>query len=382
VDDFQESNLMKNILRTLMVLSLALSFNACSAQKSEKALTNASESAQGGGAANATASTEPASADKGARSGAKTFRGLIGKNYIEMKLERDGENVSGTYFYEGIGQNLTLKGRADSHGTLSLEESDASGKQTGKFDCKLTGESDQEPAATIEGNWFKPNGSQKTPVSLKEQHIEFTGNLKVVSKSIKERKLPINAVYPQLTGSDDPAIAKFNERAQAVILQAIKEFKDGEPPPEKSDLSASYDIMLATDDLISVEMVVTSYSGGAYPNETYYTLNYDLRAGRELQLKDLFKPNADYKKAIEQYSLKDLNARARKDAEQENMPPEQRAEELFTQDQLSEWSGWAMTNRGLLVYFDFPHVIAAYSREFIPARVLKDYLDPAKARMK
>jgi hypothetical protein len=375
--------IMKIMLQTLMVLLLALSFNACSSGKTAQPATPASNgSAQADGSASATAAeTGHAGASSNARVEiAKTFRGIIGKNSVEMKLQRDGENLSGTYFYEGIGQNLTLKGRVDSQkGTLSLQEFDASGKQTGKFACKLTDESDQEPAATIAGQWSRPDGSQSTPVDLTEQHIEFTGNLQVVSKSIKERRPSINASYPQIAGRNDPAIAKFNQQAEAIVTRAIKDFKEGEPDPNKSDFSTGYNVLLATDDLISVEILQDSYSGGAHPDSTYYTLNYDLRAGRELQLKDIFKPNADYQKTIRQYALKDINARAKRDAEKEHMPPDQQTQELFSQDQLSELSGWAVTRRGLLVYYDVPHVVAFYSREFIPARVLKDDLDPQKS---
>ncbi|MEA2172667.1 MAG: hypothetical protein QOD00_259 [Blastocatellia bacterium] len=375
---------MKIISRTLLVLLLALSFSACSASKPQQAQANASENAQADGGASATASSTAsnAGAESGARVEGQTYRGILGKNSIEMKLRRDGENLSGTYFYEGIGQDLTLKGRVDSRGTLSLQEFDASGKQTGKFACKLTNESDQEPAAKIEGDWSKPDGSAVNHVSLTEQHVEFNGPSHVVSKTIKERKPSINASYPQLTGGNDPAIAKFNERAQAIITKAIKEFKEGEPDPERSDLSINYNVMLATDDLISVEFLEDSYAGGAHPDSTYYTLNYDLRASRELQLKEMFKPNADYKKAIRQYALKDINARAKKEAEQEHLPPDQQTDELFSQDQLSDWTGWTMTRRGILVYFDLPHAVAFFSREFIPTRVIKDQLDPQKAVMK
>lgn len=364
-----------------MVLSLALSFNACSSRKTAQPATPASDSsAQAEGSASATASeTEHAGALSNARVDVKTFRGIIGKNSIEMKLQRDGENLSGTYFYEGIGQNLTLKGRVDSpKGTLSLEEFDASGKQTGKFACKLTDESDREPATRIEGQWSRPDGKQVTPVDLTDQHIEFTKNLQVVSKSIRERKPSINASYPQITGSNDPAITRFNQQAEAIVTQAIKDFKEGEPDPNKSDFSTIYNVMLATDDLISVEISQDSYAGGAHPDSAYYTLNYDLRAGRELQLKEIFKANADYQKTIRQYALKDINARAKREALKEHMPPDQQTEDLFSPDQLSEWTGWAMTRRGFLVYYDFPHAVAFFSKEFIPARVLKDDLDPQR----
>lgn len=358
-----------------MVLALTLSFSSCSARTTGRAEAPAGDTAQAEAAASP--GERAPSADKnGAQARVRIFRGDIGGHPIEMRLQRSGETLSGDYAYDGIGQSLTLKGRIDSQDKLSLQEFDASGKQTGKFTGKLAAPSDEESSATIEGQWSQPNGSHQAQFNLTEQPIEFDGNLRIVTKTISERRLKITASYPQITGSDAPAIAKFNRQAEALVSKAVKEFKEGDPPPGKSDYSASYNILLATNDLISIEIVEDSYGGGAHPNIAFYTLNYDLRTGRELELKDMFKPKADYKKVVQQYALQDMNARAKSDAAKEKEPPGQPDDQLFSPEQLADWSNWTITRNGLYVYFDFPHVIAAYDREFIPYRVIKEQLDP------
>ena len=64
-------------------------------------------------------------------------------------------------------------------------------------------------------------------------------------------------------------------------------------------------------------------------------------------------------------------------ARSEGRKPNLRDEPLISTEQLSELSGWAMMPKGLVVYFDFPHVIAVFDRTFIPYSVLNEYLKPS-----
>src|ERR1043166_2284679 len=64
----------------------------------------------------------------------KVYRGSIGNSHIQMRLNFNGNEVSGTYAYDNVGQDLSLSGRLN-NGALELTE--MSGKQkTGKFVCK------------------------------------------------------------------------------------------------------------------------------------------------------------------------------------------------------------------------------------------------------
>src|SRR5947207_6960252 len=65
----------------------------------------------------------------------KVYPGSIGNSHIQMRLNFNGSDVSGTYAYDSIGEDLKLTGRAGNNGALELTE--FSGKQkTGKFVCK------------------------------------------------------------------------------------------------------------------------------------------------------------------------------------------------------------------------------------------------------
>ena len=130
--------------------------------------------------------------------------------------------------------------------------------------------------------------------------------------------------------------------------------------------------MLGTNDLLSVEIYDDWYSAGAaHPNSDYSTVTFDLAANRELRLADLFKPNTNYKAAIITRALTDINKRAAK-AEKENPG------NTFTmsREELSEIAHWAMTPKGLVIYFDFPHAIAGLDKTFVPYSVVRSYLKP------
>ena len=61
------------------------------------------------------------------------FRGTIANLSIEMQLLRDGERLTGTYFYPRVSTNTNLSGIVDKEGNVDLKESDGSGKDTGTF---------------------------------------------------------------------------------------------------------------------------------------------------------------------------------------------------------------------------------------------------------
>ena len=51
-------------------------------------------------------------------------------------------------------------------------------------------------------------------------------------------------------------------------------------------------------------------------------------------------------------------------------------EPIISEDQVKELSGWGLTPKGLVVYFDFPHVIAYFDKNDVPYSVVKQFLKP------
>ncbi len=305
----------------------------------------------------------------------KVYRGSIGNSHIQMRLIVNGGEVSGAYAYDSVGEDLKLTGRVDSNGTLQLTE--MTGKQkTGKFVCKKPLTDPIESECT----WSKIDGTRESMVTLEEQNFGFTDGLQVTPKMIANRRTGVTVSYPQIT-SRAPLSAgaqSFNRRIFSLAQKKIAEF---EPVDGKGVLDTNYNVLLGTNDIISVEMTEYYDGGGAHPNSSFWSLTYDLSKHKELKFEDLFKPNSEYNAAIAKYVVVDIDKRAdafeADNARQENRKPTPRDSSIVSEDQLNELSGWGITPKGLIVYFDFPHVIAVFDKTLVPYSIVKEYLNPA-----
>ncbi len=323
----------------------------------------------------------------------KHFKGSIGSTLdLQMKLVRNGDQLTGSYFYQKVGTRITLKGTVDKDGNLTLEEFDPGGKQTGVF--KGLWKVEQDGSITLAGNWSKPpnekGGDKRTAFSLHEEPINFTGDVDVVAKSIKEnnKKLmyEVDAQYPQLTGGNNPNFEKFNQLARMLVVKSVAGFKKDmapeegeEPPPEGSmgsDLGIGYTILLAQDDLVSVQFDIGSYyQGAAHPNSHTETLNYDLRNGKQLRLADLFKPGTKYLQTLSTYCIADLKKQSKEKGTElvEDMLKDGAAPTA------KNYESWTITKQGLGINFDAYQVgpyAAGPQFVMVPYSALKDLIKP------
>jgi hypothetical protein len=324
----------------------------------------------------------------------KHFKGSIGSTLdLQMKLVRDGDKLTGSYFYQRVGTRISLRGTVDKDGNLTLDEFDPSGKQTGVFKGLWRVEAD-DGLITLAGNWSKPPGEKgedkKTAFSVHEEPINFSTDVDVVAKSVKEnnKKLmyEIDAQYPQITGGNNPNLEKFNQLARAIVNKRVAGFRkdmapeEGEEPrPEGSmgsDLGIGYTINLAQDDLISVQFDIGSYyQGAAHPNSHTETLNYDLRNGKQLRLADLFKPGSKYLQTLSTF----CNADLKKQWKDKNV---ELAEDMLkdgTAPTAKNYESWTITKRGIGVNFD-SYQVAPYAAGpqfvMVPYSALKDLIKP------
>jgi len=292
-----------------------------------------------------------------------------------MRLNFSGSNVTGTYAYDLIGEDLKLTGHVDAQGRLALSEVDTKGKPTGKFVCKRSLDDPTDP----ECSWSRPDGTREALATLAEQHIAFTNGLQITPKTITNRKTAISVSYPQITtsGTLTSAAQNFNRRMLGLVQKAIADFQ---PIDGRGSFDTNYNIAQATNDLVSIEMVEFSDGGGAHPNSGFWTLTYDLTVNKELRFEDLFQPNTEYNDAIAKYVVADIDKRAdaleADEARRDGRKPNSRDHSIVSADQLSELSGWTITSNGLNVYFDLPHVIAFFDKTFVPYGVVKDHLKP------
>jgi hypothetical protein len=322
----------------------------------------------------------------------RTFRGEIGdQNRIEMKLVRAGERLTGSYVYEKVGTPINLSGTIDAKGKFTLTETDSSGKQTGVFKGEWK-EPDSEAGAMLEGNWTKTDGSGELAFYLTEQHVNFSGGLKMVSKQLKEdnkkKHYTMFAEYPQLEGATNANVDKFNKEVSGFANSEVNEWKAsaGRDPDEEDDNSTSdddfnmrYDVTLANDDLTSVIFYVSVYEhGAAHPGSYSKVINYDLKNGRSLKLADLFQPGANYLKTISAYSINDLKKQSKRAGPDESLLDDQSIEEGAAAKE-DNYGSWNITPKGLLITFDAYQVgpyAAGPQTVVIPYAALKEIIRP------
>jgi hypothetical protein len=301
-----------------------------------------------------------------------------------MSLNSSGKTLSGSYFYEKIGSDIQLTGNIDDKGEFTLIEKDQTGKQTGTFKGKFS-ISEEMKTLVGDGTWSKPNDKKGLKFSLYPVDIELTSPTKLILKEIKEEKrkprYTIEVEYPQLTGHSNPSIIKFNQLIEKQILDDIKQFgidmkeygDDAPPTSMGSDITIGYDVALATDRLVSICVIIsTYYAGAAHPNHFSRTVNYDLDKGKEIKLADLFKPGTKYLEAIASYCISELKREADDSSLHEWIDKGAEAAD-------DNYKSWTIERKGIRVYFD-PYQVASYAEGrkevLIPYEALKDIMRP------
>jgi len=373
-------------LKSLLLLSLALAMTtlgACRKPASKEQTTNSNDSA----------GHEAPVGGKALVGDKFYFRGTIADLSIEMTLTRDGDRVTGTYFYPKVGKNINLTGTIDKEGNVELRESDEAGKDTGVFKGKWQPWTDSpDPSLSeIEGKWSKPDGSKETVFLVDQQPIEFSTAVRVTPKVIKEankqKRYTIDAEYPQIEG--DARFDGFNREARSLVTKDVAAFNAGQTSEESdsgsdtpadtqySSLGIGYEIRLATDDLISIEFSEGTYeAGAAHGNSVTTVLNYDVRNGKKLALADLFNPKSNYLTVISAYCIKELKDRSKK--ENDSMLSDDLIQSGAS-PRADNYRAWSITKKGLWITFD-PYQVAAYAagpqNVLVPYSALKDIIKP------
>lgn len=378
------------IISMLLTFACTLSTANMSARTPENQKQTEAARASRAYQANAPSASREASATR--------FKGNIAQSRFEMTLRREGNSLNGSYFYakSGSANALSLRGKIDASGNFTMQEFDSSGKQTGEFKGVWKEEQNQ-PGASLEGEWRKPNAREGQPFWASEQMLSFTNGARITNKQIKEsfkaKRLDITAEYPELTGSENAS--GFNQLVKTRVTEETAEFKKQMLAVSAEDLKAlpagvnnyidiSYDIEHADNDLISVSFLESSFTGGAHPNYNYFTITYDLKNGRELSLAELFRPGAKYLEMLSAYAIKDLQSRKAPDSN-ENMGL---AQDIFADGatpKAENYDRWNITKKGLMFTFD-PYQVGpyAYGAHFVivPYAKLKEIARPDGALAK
>ena len=293
------------------------------------------------------------------RAGEVAFRGTLGapgKVAIQMRLRREGEKLTGSYFYESVGKDLTLRGTIDATGGFQLQEFDAAGAQTGLFKGRWKGPECDDCVETLAGRWTRPDGTRALDFVLAEFPAYFTSGTRLIPKSLKESRrrgkwggYEVAAEYPQLQGAGANT-QKFNEEVRALVLKEVGDFKKliGDDPAQGGESDWSFYVSYADDSLVSVDISdYFYYFGAGSRNAVSETFNYDLARGRALKLADIFEPSSDYLKVISDACNRELKRRFAG----ESFPDAGRIA-ASVEGVVGDEKKWLISKEGVVIVFD------------------------------
>lgn len=197
---------------------------------------------------------------------------------------------------------------------------------------------------------------QNAELIREEQNPFVIGGVKFINKSISEKNEPkmfeIKASYPQLADANPVVAAKFNELTKTAVMKEVREFrKQALAQAADSAFAASnylemnYRLDFANERVLSVVFGNYAYEGGERPNLYSFTINFDLKSGKKIELADIFKPGSNYLKFLSDYSIRNLKQNL------ENLSDEEWLEN-GAGARAENFGSWNLTAKGLLINFD------------------------------
>ncbi len=231
------------------------------------------------------------------------------------------------------------------------------------------------------------SGTASVSAQAPQQSTPIDKNMAIVTitKHEEDAKLAyaIDVNYPQITGENlSPAAQKFNQLVTDKVNQNIQQFKNyvKADMPHMQTLPDSVkhnhfrmdyhvDILKpANQFLLSLRLSMEGMQAGrAHPYHTHDVLNFDLKKGTVLILKDLFKPRVNYLNVLSKYCEQKLNEKL-----QEKWMIKEGAAPLAKNYPL-----WNLNKTGILITFEEYQVAPYYegAQEVeVPYSALKKFL--------
>jgi hypothetical protein len=186
----------------------------------------------------------------------------------------------------------------------------------------------------------------------------------------------IQADTPFFQRSEDLRVITFNNEMSLLTQEEIAKFKDNvaqtQPIPGMAGSSyiQKYELKSPPGNLVSLKFSIMIYiEGAAHPGTHSRTVTYDLQAGKDVTLDQLFLPDADYLQKISNYCIAQLKTR--------NIGFE--AFSSGAEPIPANYGNWNITADGLLITFD-EYQVAAYAagaqQVLVPYSELQTLVDP------
>jgi len=186
----------------------------------------------------------------------------------------------------------------------------------------------------------------------------------------------LTAQIPTIANNNDPRAVAFDSEMNNFVQHLADDFKKnmasmGPPPIQATSyLDVRYQVVSPSGNILSIKYQTEGYIAGmAHPYHLNYTFNYDLDAGKDIALSDLFLPGADYLGALSKYCAAQLSTR------DINFQQFSQGADPTTEN----YKNWNITPDGLMITFD-EYQVAAYvagpQTVTVPYSELKSLIDP------
>jgi hypothetical protein len=204
--------------------------------------------------------------------------------------------------------------------------------------------------------------------------VNLVSNL--VEENGKSPDFSIKAQTPFFQGSEDLRVTNFNNEMTLLTQEEIAKFRDNVvqlqslPGSTGSFFDQQYELLSPPGNLVSLKFQITIYiQGAAHPGTHMRTVTYDLEAGTDIRLAQLFLPDSDYLDKIANYCIAQLGTR---DIGFESSSS-------GAQPLPENYGNWNIKVDGLLITFD-EYQVAAYAagpqEVIVPYAELQSIIDP------
>lgn len=127
---------------------------------------------------------------------------------------------------------------------------------------------------------------------------------------IQTKKLPhasskVNVYYPVITQMEDAIIQR---KLNSTIIHTLNKLlvEQNFYAKELVELLASFEIKNNQRGILSLNLIVYSFTGGAHGMTIIKSLTFDAKTGKQYELNDLFKPGSDYVKKLSDIIRQDI----------------------------------------------------------------------------
>jgi hypothetical protein len=290
------------------------------------------------------------------------YSGTVGDMPVQMDLTFRGMAINGDYYYNRIGESITLRGSLGSKSPAVVREYPG-GRKTGSF----TGRFDPF-RMSWSGVWKSADGKRSMP-------FKVAAVATYVREKGKSGNIDVEATYPQFTQAL-PAAKQLNTLVRSILSQKkkniVRQAQEAEPIAFRNGpwtFVYESDIAYASKDLVSLIGSTYTYTGGAHGMTSYSSANYQITNGsvKQLGMNDLFKQGTPYLSVL---SNEIIGLLRQKDAMWVTTGQ-------VTSFEPKDLSVYSITPKGLTFYFD-PYAVGSYAQGAfmvtVPYSVMSGYI--------